>query len=73
MRLRDYLQETGQSENAFAEKAELPASTINRVAAGKVMPRRTTRDRIVRASGGRVTLEGLLKAYADAHSAGALA
>jgi transcriptional regulator with XRE-family HTH domain len=69
MNLAQYLEATGQSDVAFAERVGLRPSTINRIRRGETWPEKSTRDLISEASGGQVTGAAMLEAYEAAQAA----
>lgn len=60
MRLRDYLDETGETYAAFARRAGVGHGTVHRIAVGDTAGRIDTLLAIVSATGGKVTLEEML-------------
>ena len=55
MKLKDYLEESQETFTAFAERADLTLSTVQRAAMGKVVPSPATMKAIHLATDGAVT------------------
>ena len=58
MRLTEYLQESGESQAGFARRAGLPQTTVNVICQGRGIHVNTA-IKIIRATGGAVSLEDL--------------
>lgn len=60
MRLDTYLRQRGMTAQQLALQSGIAHTTVTRIIAGQVIPRRATRLRLVEATGGEVTERDLL-------------
>lgn len=63
--LLDARSSAGLSQRELAARAGMPQSTVARIERGQLMPRVDTFDRLLRASGTKVTIEPLTKSGVD--------
>lgn len=68
MKLADYLEQRGESENAFAKRAGVPQRTINRIARDENEPLLETAALIVEASRQEPTPKGSTVTFEDLRS-----
>lgn len=69
MKLGDYLREEGEAVSAFAERIGTSAETVRRYVNGTRWPERENAERIVAATGGKVTPNDFLGLEPEAEPA----